>query len=418
MSNCLLIRNARVLTPLRLIEHGAVLISGDTITAVGPESELDRPADAETLDADGQYVAPGFIETHVHGGGGGDIIDGTVEGILQCARLHARGGVTAFLATTLTAPMAQIQRAIETCAEAQSLGHDGAAIVGMHLEGPYLNARQTGAQNPAYLKRPEPEEYLALLDKYPSIVRVTVAPELPGALELGQELRRRGRVASIGHTDATYQQIVRAVENGYTHATHMFSGMSAFHRENAYRIAGTIEAVLTLDELTTELIGDGHHVPPSMMKMVLKAKGLDRVCLTTDAMAAAGLGPGRYTLMGLDVIVEDQVAPEFEIPGCPGHHVAKLTDRTAFASSVATMDQIVRTMVTYVGLSLADAVKMATLVPARIHHLDRERGMLAPGMKADAVIFDQQVRVLATVVEGRVVYRGARGEGRRAKGEG
>jgi N-acetylglucosamine-6-phosphate deacetylase len=224
-------------------------------------------------------------------------------------------------------------------------------------------------------------------------------------LDLGRELRRRHIVAAIGHTAATYQDVVKAVENGYTHATHMFSAMSAIRREKAYRISGVIEAVLELDELTTEMIADGHHLPPSLIKLTLKAKGRQRVCLTTDAMAAAGQGPGRYALFGLDVVVEDDIPPEFEVRTRLGQPVAKLADRTAFASSVATMDQVVRTMVELVGMPLTEAIKMVTMVPAAIHGWEAERGLLSPGLAGDVVILDEQVHVFYTIVGGRIVYK-------------
>ena len=182
----------------------------------------------------------------------------------------------------------------------QGMEYEGAAIVGAHLEGPYFNLAQAGAQNPEFIKNPNLEEIVPILDRFPFIRRVSAAPELPGALELGQELRRRGIVASIAHSDATYDDVIKAVENGYTHATHVFSGMSGLRRINAYRISGVIESVLVIDELTTEMIADGHHLPPSLMRLVIKAKGLNQVCVTTDAMAAAGLDPGSYELYGLE----------------------------------------------------------------------------------------------------------------------
>lgn len=376
VENQTLIRNGCVITPIRLIDDGAVLIEGDTIVAVGHTRDFKACDHVQVIDADGAFVAPGFIETHVHGGGGGDVMSGNVEEVVTCARMHARGGVTAILPTTLTAPIDAIRRALDACEEAARLTYDGATIVGAHIEGPYLNIGKIGAQNPAYVKNPDLDEIIPVLDRYPFIRRVSVACELPGALELGQELRRRGIVASIAHTDATFHDVVRAVESGYTHATHMFNSMSSATKRGAYRVPGAVEAVMTLDGLTAELIADGHHIAPSMLQMVVRAKGLNQVCVTTDAMEAAGLGPGEYKLFGLDVIVEDSFAPEFELPERRGNYVAKLKDGTSFASSVATMDQVIRTLVELVGLSVCDAVSLATVLPARIHGLSRTRGML------------------------------------------
>jgi N-acetylglucosamine-6-phosphate deacetylase len=294
---------------------------------------------------------------------------------------------------------------IESVGTAMKEELSGAKILGVHLEGPYFSLEQKGAQNPRFLLNPQPEDYLPLLDKYPYIIRVSAAPELPGALELGQELKRRKIVASIAHSDAIYQEVLLALENGYTHVTHMFSGMSGLRRMDAYRVAGVIESTLLLDELTTEIIADGHHLPPSLMRLVLKAKGLDKVCLVTDSMMAAGLGPGKFNLGGLDVIVEASIPKVFEVPTQEHNYVAKLLSRDSFASSVSTMDQLVRNMVDLVGLNVQDAVKMATANPARMQGLDTEIGILAKGMKADIVVFDSRIGIKLTIINGEVVYR-------------
>lgn len=400
----LLIHNGRVITPLRTIDDGAVLIEGGWIRAVGPSGMVEVPPGAHTIDARGNYIAPGFIEAHVHGGGGGDVTTGAAEDVIACAIAHARGGVTRLLPTTLTAPVEAIARALEGIEKAQKLDYPGAKIAGVHLEGPYINPSRAGAQNRRFIKNPDLDELISLLDRFPLIRRVSLACELPGALEVGQELRRRGIVASLAHTEATYEQVVQAAECGFTHATHVFSAMSTVRRMGTHKIAGAVEAVLALDELTAEVICDGHHVPASMVRLLLRAKGAHRVALTTDAISAAGLGPGRYSLMGLDVIVDGETPAGAEGGRPPCLYVAKLADGSALAGSVATMDLVIRTAVHIVGVSIEEAVKMATLVPARIHGLDRECGMLSPGMRGDVVIFDPEVRILATIVEGRLVY--------------
>lgn len=352
----------------------------------------------------GAYIAPGFIDMHLHGGGGGDAMEATVGALSTMAKAHARGGTTSLLPTALSAPFDQIERVLDCIEEVRRKKLRGAKILGVHLEGPYFSMEQKGAQNPEFIKNPKPEEYLKLLDKYDCILRVSAAPELPGGLELGQELKKRGIVALIAHSNATYQDILAAIDAGYTHVTHMYSGMSRLKRINAYRISGVIESTLLLDELTTEIIADGHHLPPSLIKLIIKAKGLDKVSLVTDAMSAAGLGPGRYSLGGLDVVVEDDVAKEFEVPKKEGNYVAKLLTRDSFASSVATMDQLVRNMVNLVGLSVQDAVKTVTFNPARILGIDTERGVLFPGLKGDVVVFDEGLKIRMTVVEGEIVY--------------
>lgn len=398
----LVLKNGKIITPIRVMNRGSLVIQGGEIVAIGESVEV--PSEAQVIDVGGRYIAPGFIDIHLHGGGGADVMDGTVEALETIARTHAKTGTTALLPTTLTAPIDDIRAALEKITYAKENPVHGAKILGAHVEGPYFAFEQRGAQNPEFLKKPEKKVYRSILDQYDCVLRFSAAPELEGALELGRELSSRGILASIAHSDATYQQVLAAVEAGYSHATHMFSGMSGLRRVDAYRVSGVIESTLLLDELTTELIADGHHLPPSLMKLVMRAKGLDQVAVVTDAMAAAGLGAGEYSLGGLDVIVEDQIPEAFEVPGQTGNYVAKLLDRSAFAGSVATMDQLVRNMVNLVGLSIQDAVKTATVNPAKILGIDDERGTLAPGMKGDVVVFDEDIEVQMTVVEGQIVY--------------
>jgi N-acetylglucosamine-6-phosphate deacetylase len=403
--NCLLVHNGRVITPLEVINEGEVLIENGLIKDVGKKGTLRCTSDVRKIDAAGAYVSPGFIDLHVHGGGGGDAMSGSTDELRAMARTHAAGGTTALLATTCTGDLEQIHDALDAIdtviGEADTTG---ARIIGAHVEGPYFSYEQRGAQNPAQLRNPRRDEYLKLIDKHPSVMRVSAAPELPGALELGRELLGRGIVASIAHSSATYRQVLEAVSAGYSHVTHIYSGMSRFERVNSYRVSGVLEAALLLDELTTEMIADGHHLPPSLMKLVLKTKGLNRVCLVTDAMSAAGLGPGNYSLGGMDVVVEGDIPECFEVLSQPDNFVAKLTDRTAFAGSVATMDRLVRNMVFLVGLSIQDAVKMATINPARMQGLHKRMGICAPGMLGDLVVFDNEINIQMTIVNGKVVF--------------
>ena len=408
MKEVLAFINGKVITPFQLISPGMVIVEGDFIKAVG--CRLPIPENARIVDVKGAYISPGFIDLHLHGAWGGDVMAAEEAQLERMAEGLARGGVTSFLPTTLSGPLAEIQRAVDCISRVMARGTRGARILGVHLEGPYFNQAQRGAQNPEYIIEPRPEDYLPLLERYPCIVRVSAAPEIPGGLALGRELRRRGIVASIAHSDATYQDVLRAVENGYTHVTHIFSGMSTVRRVDGYRLAGVVESTLLLDELTTEIIADGHHLPPSLMRLVLKTKGLDRVCLVTDSMSAAGLGPGTYRLGGLDVIVEADVPAEFEVQDAGTNFVAKLADRSAFASSVATMNQLVRNMVKLVGLTVPEAVRLATVNPARFQKLDRFYGVLAEGMKADLTVFDEEIEILLTVVDGRIVYEREKNE--------
>ena len=401
----LVFKNARIITPMRVIDNGVLIVSDGKVSNVGSEDKIKIPENAKVIDAAGKYLAPGFIDIHLHGGGGADTMDATEEAMEKISVAHAKGGATSIVPTTTSAPMDDIIKAVKVIELAKKRTLPGAQVLGAHIEGPYFSMEQRGAQNPEFLKEPKPEEYLKLLDEYDCILRVSAAPELEGGLELGRELRRREIVASIAHTNATYQDILAAVEAGYTHVTHMYSGMSGLTRINAYRISGVIESTLLLDELTTEVIADGHHLPPSLMKLIIKVKSLDKVSVITDAISAAGLGPGKYSIGGLNAIVEANVAKEFEIPEEEGNYVAKLLTRDSFAGSVATIDRCVRNMIKLVGLSIQDAVKMATINPAKVIGLDEKKGSLAEGKDADILILDEDVNVIMTIVGGRIVYR-------------
>ncbi len=398
---------ATTLTPFREIDDSSVIIEGPYISWVG-RAEGGRPRGCHEIDLGGLFVAPGFIDLHVHGGGGYDVMEGTVDALEAIAISHARGGTTGLLGTTLTAPVEEIGRALQAVEEASELDASaltGARVLGAHVEGPYFHPEQVGAQNPAHLRNPDVSEFESLLSPSQAVKRVSLAPELPGALELARALAARNILVSIAHSNATYQQVVNAVEAGFSHVTHIYSGMSSIRRVNAYRVAGVLEAALLLDELTTEVIADGHHLPPSLLRLVLKVKGSDRVCAVTDAIAAAGLGPGEYELGGLRVIVEDVVAEDYEVRLREGDCVAKLADRSAFAGSAATMNRVVGNLVRLAGLPLSEAVKMATWNPARIMGIAAERGVLAPGRVADVVAFDHDLNVKLTMVEGRIVFQ-------------
>jgi N-acetylglucosamine-6-phosphate deacetylase len=403
MNDVVILKNGTIILPFREIQNGSVVVENGFIKNLGPASKITETG--KVIDVKGAYISPGFIDLHLHGAWGGDVMAASSRDLELMSKGLVKGGVTSFLPTTLSGALTDIVKAIDCIDQIMHKSLPGAKILGAHLEGPYFNMKQKGAQNPHYIINPKPEEYLPILDSYSCIKRISAAPEVPGGMELGQELKRRGIVASIAHSDATYQEVVKAVEHGYTHVTHMFSGMSGLQRIEAYRVSGVIESVLLLDELTTEMIADGHHLPPSLMKLVLKTKGLDRVCLVTDSMAAAGLGPGNYQLGGLDVTVEANIPEIFEIPTQEGNYVAKLADRSAFASSVATMDQLVRNMVKFVGLSISDAVKLVTINPARMQGLEHELGMIAEGMRADLTVFDDNIKIKLTMVDGKILYQ-------------
>ncbi|MDY2792987.1 MAG: N-acetylglucosamine-6-phosphate deacetylase [Eubacteriales bacterium] len=379
----------------RLIRSGRVQDGLNVILEDGRIAEVtarDLPSDT-VIDARGQYVSPGFIDIHTHGGGDADFMDGTPEAFLTAAELHARFGTTT-LVPTATSGTAEEMSGMEAAFEqALSKNERGADMPGLHLEGPYFSMAQRGAQDPKYVRNPDPAEYLPILARSRHILRWSAAPELPGALEFGRELKRRGILAAIGHTDADYDQVVAAAQAGYSHVTHLYSCMSTVHRKNAFRYAGVVEAAYLLDELTVEVIADGVHLPASLLQFVYRFKGPDKIALVTDSMRGAGMPDGLSVLgsrkNGQQVLIEDGVA--------------KLMDRSAFAGSVATTDRLVRNMIRLGGASLPDAVKMATETPARIMGF-ADRGRLEAGLRADLVFFDDEIRVSRTMAAGRTVF--------------
>ena len=372
---------------------GNVVLKNGTVEYVGTD-DYDVDADVEIIDASGLYVAPGFIDMHTHGAGGADFMDGTVEAYLTAARTHAIHGTTLLYPTTLTSTNESLYGSFETYTKAKELNTDGAQFGGMHLEGPYFSPVFAGAQDPRYLRNPRPEEYMEILDKCPALSRWSFAPELDGAPEFAAELRRRGIVASIGHTNATFGECDEAFKSGASLMTHFYSCMSTVSRRNAFRYAGTIEYGYIQDGMNLEIIADGIHVPQDLLHLLLKIKPIDRICLVTDSMRGAGMPEGPSILGGLadgqEVIVEDGVA--------------KLLDKSAFAGSVATADRLVRTMVQIAGCSMPDAIRMITENPAKVMGISDKKGSLVAGMDADVVIFDKNINIKNTIIGGRIVY--------------
>src|SRR5580692_3384966 len=387
------IHNGRVLTPGGILPRGTVVVRDGIIDGVvAGDVEV---GEATVIDAGGRYVSPGLIGLHVHGGGGYDFMDGTVEAFLGVAALHARYGTTAMLPTTLTCPLEKLYQILEVYREAVLANRmGGARFLGVHLEGPYLALSQRGAQDGGSIRRPQAAEYRSILDRAPDLIRRwSAAPELEGALEFGRFLRDRGIVVSFAHTDALYDETLEGYRNGFTLATHLYSCMNGVTRRGVHRYAGAVECAYLVPEIDVELIADGVHLPAALLQLAYRIKGAERTVLVTDAMRAAGMGEGASILGGLDgglpVIVEDGVA--------------KLPDRTAFAGSVATADRLIRTMIS-VGVPLAEAVQMMTATPARIIGVGSSKGSLEVGKDADIILFDADINVGLTMIGGRVVY--------------
>lgn len=386
------IYNGQVVTPYRIIKNGAVIVRNGIIEEVAEGNP--ETTGATEIDAKGKYISPGFIDIHLHGGGGHDFMDGNEIAFLKVAEKHARFGTTSMTPTTLAGDMKELLQILDLYKQADKKNINGSQFLGMHLEGPYFAMNQKGAQNPLYIRDPDPKEYKEIIAQYPFIKRWSAAPELEGALEFGKFLTSKGIIAAIAHSDASYDEVIKAFENGFNLATHLYSGMSGVFRRNAFRYAGVIESAYLIDEMKVEVIGDGIHLPAPLLKLIYKIKGPDKIALVTDSMRGAGMPEGESILgslkNGLRVIIEDGVA--------------KLPDLTAFAGSVATTDRLVRNMIHLAEVPLQEAVRMASTTPATIMGVIDRKGSLIAGKDADIVIFDNNINIEKTIIKGKVVY--------------
>lgn len=384
--------NGKVITPQGILEGATVVVKDGKIDGVFTGA-VDTE-DACVINADGKFVSPGFIDIHLHGGGGYDFMDNTVEAFQKIAITHARHGTTAMVPTTLTSTRENLVKTLETYEIAKNRQYKGAGFLGVHIEGPYFAMNQRGAQDPKYIRLPDAEEYNEILNRFPFITRWSAAPELEGAIEFGEILTQKNIIASIAHTEALYADVIKAQAAGYSLMTHLYSGMVGVIRKEGFRYAGTVESAFLLDEMDVEVIADLKHLPAELLQLVYKIKGADRIALITDAMRAAGTNVSTSKLGsledGLDVIVEDGVA--------------KLPDRLAFAGSVATTNKLLKNLVENVGISLTETVKMLSTTPARIMKVQDSKGKIVKGFDADLVIFDSDFEISNTIVGGEVVY--------------
>lgn len=391
----------RLVLPDRVLDGHALLVEGATIVAVGREADL--AADVARRDLAGAYLLPGLIDVHTHGALGVSFLDGDDAAFATIAAEQVRRGVTGLLATTSTAPLPAILAALErTRAWATAPGgaeppaRGGARVLGAHVEGPYFAAAQSGAQDPAHLRTPDDgsaDDLLAFAD----VVRMlSFAPELPGAEALTRRLVALGIVAAAGHSTATDDVLARCEAWGLSHVIHLWSGQSTTVREGPWRRPGLLEASLASTTLTGEMIGDGKHLPPTLMRLAVKAFGPDRLCLISDATSGAGLPDGAAFAMGeMRYVVQDGVG--------------MMPDRSAFAGSTTLLDGVLRFVVEQVGVPLAEAVRMASLTPARVIGMADRIGSLAPGKAADLAVFAPDLRPLETVIAGRTVAGGPEG---------
>lgn len=385
--------NAKIITADKIIDGGSILIQSNKIAAVSHGNI--EVADSIEMDAQGNFVSPGFIDIHVHGGGGYDFMDGNEMAFLKIAETHAKFGTTSMLPTTLTSTKEAMLQILGVYERANGNNANGAQFLGMHLEGPYISMNQKGAQDPRYIRDPLPEEYEEILSQFSCIKRWSAAPELKGAIEFGRYVKSKGVLPALAHTDAVYDEVVKAFENGYTLATHLYSAMSGVTRRNAFRFAGVVESAYIIDEMDVEIIADGVHLPAPLLKLVYKIKGADRTALITDAIRPAGTAVIESILgsidNGLPVVIEDGVA--------------KLPDRTSFAGSIATADRLVRSMISLADVPLVDAIKMISATPARILGVLDKKGTLTAGKDADIIIFDENINILMTMINGKIIYQ-------------
>lgn len=369
-----------------LLENACLRIQGGRITELAAYNG-GRLAGEPVIDGTGLLVLPGFIDLHIHGGGGADVMDGTAEALEVIGQTHGRHGTTGYLATTLTAPPAALKQALQTAAAAREAALTGARVLGVHLEGPFINPKYKGAQNAAYIRQPAADELAELLAVAPGLVKLlTYAPEGDPDGSFARYLAGQGVIPSAGHTDATYDQVAGAHGHGLSHVTHCYNAMRGLH----HREPGVVGAALALPGLRAELIADGHHVHPGAMAALVNAKPAEQVVAVTDAMRAADLADGEYDLGGLPVKVAGGTA--------------RLSDGT-LAGSVLTMEQAVANLVNLVGLPLHRAVNLASLNPAIALGLQGSKGSLAVGNDADLVLLTPDYNVVATYVGGQPIYR-------------
>lgn len=383
--------NATIHTPDRMIERGSVVVDGARIVAVGPADKTPAPAGARRMDAEGRVLVPGLIDLQLNGAFGHDFTADPAT-IWQVAAGLPRYGVTAFLPTIITSPLEQVAAGLRMVTEGRPNGFRGAVPLGLHAEGPFLNPSKKGAHNPQHLRPPTAE---AVADWSPTsgMRLVTMAPELPGALDVITMLSARGVVVSTGHSLATYEEAVAGFDAGARYGTHLFNAMPSL----AHRDPGLPGALLTDDRTTVGFIADGTHTHRAIIDLVWRALGPKRLNLVTDAMAALGMPPGRHRLGEYDVIVDGT--------SC------RLDDGTragsVLAGSILEMDQALRNLIEITGCALGDALETMTTTPARLLGLEEERGRIAPGFSADMVLLSSDLRVQTTIASGEIVYSAA-----------
>lgn len=376
--------NGQILTPQGWLKDGSVLINDGKILEI-TNSDL-AVIGATVIDAKGMFIVPGFVSMHCHGGGGHDFTEGTTEAFKEAVAAHLKHGSTTIFPTLSSTTFENIRLAAATCDQLMAKDAD-TTIMGLHIEGPYLNENMAGTQWKEFLKNPDPEEYKALVESTKCIKRWDISPELPGAHDFARYMTSKGILTAITHTEAEYQEIKDAFAAGFTHAAHFYNAMPGFHKRREYKYEGTVESVYLMDDMSVEVIADGVHLPATILKLVYKVKGVEKTCLVTDSLKFAG-----YT----GETIND---PNYVIE----NGVCKWADRQTLAGSIATADVLVQTMVKKAGIPLEDAVRMASETPARLTGIADSKGTLEKGKDADIVILDNDVNVRCVFTKGKEV---------------
>ena len=375
--------NGKIHTPQGWLKNGSVIISDNKILEV---SNCDLAVvGAKIVDARGMYIVPGGVEIHVHGGGGRDFMEGTEEAFRTAVDAHMQHGTTSIFPTLSSSSIPMIRAAAATTEKL--MAEKDSPILGLHLEGHYFNMKMAGGQIPEYIKNPDPNEYIPLLEETNCIKRWDASPELPGALQFGKYVSNKGILVSVAHTQAEFEDIKAGFDVGYTHATHFYNAMPGFHKKNEYKYEGTVESIYLMDDMTVEAIADGIHVPPTILRLIYKVKGVEKTALITDALACAA--SDSQTAFDPRVIIEDGVC--------------KLADRSALAGSIATMDRLIQIMTLKAEVPLFDVCRMISETPAKIMGVYDRKGSLERGKDADILLLDNNLDVKAVWAMGKLV---------------
>ncbi len=377
--------NGKILIPGgRWINGGSVVIKDGKIAEIYSHSRVLESADV-SVNAGGGYVLPGGIDLHVHGGGGRDFMEGTAEAFETAIDVHRRHGTTSIFPTLASSTYGTIRAAAKVCA--RMMEDPGSGVLGLHLEGPYFQPCMVGGQLPENIRIPSPMEYIPLIEEFPCIKRWDAAPELPGADDFARFITSKGVVAALGHTIANYQDVVEAYKSGYTLATHFYNAMTTSHKDGIYKHEGTVEAVFLNDGINVEVIADGIHVPPIILKLIHKFKGYGRMCLITDALA----------------ITESPDGSSYDPRVVIENGVCKLRDGSAIAGSCATMDRLIRTAVVDAGIPLEDVARMVSETPALIMGVYDRKGSICKHKDGDIIIMDKNLNLSRVIAMGRVL---------------